>query len=349
MAQILALPNNLKEQTIVTVANAMKNGKEIPENYIHRGFDAVGLGVSLPLLEIPVIDISLLPSSPHELEKLRSALLSYGCFQAINHGFTEAFLNKIRHVARQFFALPEKQNYSKVGFARYKSSDDSENRALPWAEKLYLMLSTKDEETLKRWPQNPKPFQEILDEYSTKLQGMNEVLFKALARALDLEENIFWRLLGEEPELFARLNFYPPCPRPDLALGFKPHTDGSVITILLQENEVEALQVFKDNQWFRACILPQVLLVSIGDQAEIMSNGVLKSMLHRVVTNTERERVSMAVFCIPSLKQEIGPVKELVSETRPASYKKVKNYVDMFFQRYDRERTTIEAAKININ
>lgn len=104
-----------------------------------------------------------------------------------------------------------------------------------------------------------------------KLKNLNEFLLKAMARSLNLEENCFLRQYGESESasIVARFNFYPACPRPDLALGIKPHADASAITFLLQDKEVEGLQVLKDDQWFRVPVVPYSILVNVGDQVEV--------------------------------------------------------------------------------
>lgn len=56
-----------------------------------------------------------------------------------------------------------------------------------------------------------------------------------------------------------------------------------------------------------------------------MSNGAIKSTLHRVVTNSEKERVSIAMFYNPSNFKEVGPVEELVTADRPKLYKTTNN------------------------
>ncbi|KAF2318123.1 hypothetical protein GH714_041474 [Hevea brasiliensis] len=61
----------------------------------------------------------------------------------------------------------------------------------------------------------------------------------------------------------------------------------------------------------------------------IMSNGIFKSPVHRVVTNSEKERITVAVFCIPDSDKEIKPADALVNETRPRLYKNVKDYKSM--------------------
>ncbi|CAN1774757.1 Jasmonate-induced oxygenase 4 [Linum perenne] len=122
--------------------------------------------------------------------------------------------------------------------------------------------------------------------------------------------------------------------------------DASALTFLLQDKQVGGLQFLNGNEWFRVPIIPDALLVNVGDQVEIMSNGVFKSPVHRVVTNSEKERYSLAVFCIPSSEKEIKPAEGLISETRPALYKKVKDYVSIYFEYYQRGRRPIDAAMI---
>lgn len=77
-----------------------------------------------------------------------------------------------------------------------------------------------------------------------------------------------------------------------------------------------------------------------------MSNGIYKSPVHRVVTNREKERISVATFCIPGSDKEIQPVDRLVTDARPRLYKSVKKYVELYFDYYQKGRRPIEAALI---
>ncbi|XP_021277367.1 protein SRG1-like [Herrania umbratica] len=345
-------PVELQPQAQTVQELAATNRNDVPERYIRKGDNGGVLDDSFPLLDVPTVDFGLLASSTaggEELEKLRSALSSCGCIQAINHGITSAFLDELREVARQFFALPmeDKKKYSReIGSTEGYGNDMilSEHQTLDWTDRLYLILSPEDKRTLKFWPENPEAFRGILHEYSMKLQVVAQVLLKAMARSLNLEQNRFLHQYGDQATTQARFNLYPICPRPDLVLGVKPHADGSAITMLLQDKEVEDLQILKDDQWVSVPIIPQALLINVGDQVEIMSNGIFKSPLHRVVTNSERERITLAVFCVPHPDQEIEPVEELITEASPRSYKKVKDYVSIYFQYYQKGRRPIEAA-----
>ncbi|BFG29939.1 hypothetical protein CerSpe_162130 [Prunus speciosa] len=93
--------------------------------------------------------------------------------------------------------------------------------------------------------------------------------------------------------------------------------DATLITLLLQDKQVEGLQFLKDDQWFRAPIIPEALLINVGDQAEILSNGILKSPVYRVVINPDTERISLAAFCMPESDKEIEPLESLVNESTP--------------------------------
>ena len=76
----------------------------------------------------------------------------------------------------------------------------------------------------------------------------------------------------------------------------------------------------------------------VSYDAQIMSNGIFKSPVHRVVTNSERERISLAVFSSPDSDKEIEPIGRLFNDSRPRLYKKVKNYVDTYSNTTSRER-----------
>lgn len=57
---------------------------------------------------------------------------------------------------------------------------------------------------------------------------------------------------------------------------------------------------------------------------QIMSNGQYKSIEHRAVVNTERERLSIAAFHSPNIRTMIGPLPDLVKEDA-AKYKTINN------------------------
>ncbi|PON68551.1 Isopenicillin N synthase-like [Parasponia andersonii] len=77
-----------------------------------------------------------------------------------------------------------------------------------------------------------------------------------------------------------------------------------------------------------------------------MTNGVMKSPLHRVTTNVDKMRVSIAVLTEPDPEQEIGPVDSLVDEDRPKLYKTVKNYSYFNYVCFQKGVVAIDAMKM---
>lgn len=168
-----------------------------------------------------------------------------------------------------------------------------------------------------------------------------------MARSMNWEEACFLDLYREQGIMQARINFYPRCPRYNAVLGLKPHSDGGFITIVLQDREVEGLQVLKEDQWFKVPIIPDALLINLGDQAEIMTNGAFKSPIHRVVTNSDKERISMALFCLPGPDTEIQPAQELITRDKKRRYKCVKNYLaNYFFKNHQEGERPIDSVRL---
>ncbi|CAN4100181.1 unnamed protein product [Withania somnifera] len=332
------------------------HGEEPLGPYICRSGEYVDEKEDIVDTLIPIIDLNRLSSSTtsdkeheQELEKLRSALSSWGCFQGIGHGISASFLDKIRQISREFFRLPmeEKNKYAKsvVEFEGYGADPVPEQgQSLDWSDRLFLAVFPEDQRQYKLWPQNPTSFREVLEDYTEKMKMVTEITSKAMAKSLKLEENCFLEQFGKQAQLHARFNYYSPCQRPDLVLGLKPHSDGSGYTIILQD-EV-GLQVLKDGKWYTVPKDPTALLVLMADQMEIMSNGIFKSPVHRVLSNSERDRISVAVFYTPEVGKEIGPEDDLVNGDRPKIYKKVKDYADTHLTFYQRGMRALHTAHI---
>jgi isopenicillin N synthase-like dioxygenase len=68
---------------------------------------------------------------------------------------------------------------------------------------------------------------------------------------------------------------------------------------------------------------------------QIMSNGAYKSAEHRATVNSEKERISIAMFFLPQLQYEIGPAISLTNpeNNNPPLFKRIEmeKYVKDYF------------------
>ncbi|KAM3228272.1 hypothetical protein ACQJBY_059756 [Aegilops geniculata] len=286
-------------------------------------------------LVIPIVDVNRLamPDDVEEAAKLRSALQSWGLFVVTGHGMSKEFLDEILEATRKFFHLPleEKQKCGNV------------IDGVKFQNEGYGIDRIDSDEQILDW--------DLLHEYTLESGRVTMDVLKAMAKLLNQEEGFFINMVGERFKSYSRFTYYPPCPRPDLVNGLKPHTDNSVITLLLMDKDVGGLQVLKDGHWVDVPVLGNDLLVVVGEGMEIVSNAIFKAPWHRVVTSANKERLSLAMFYQPEPERIIGPPGVLVHEKRPAMFKKclVQILADGYWDAFAAGDRTVDFLNVRIN
>ncbi|KAL1224157.1 Protein SRG1 [Cardamine amara subsp. amara] len=316
----------------------------VPPKYVRSDEDKteVADGSSL-ITEIPIIDMKRLCSSTamnSEVEKLDFACKQWGFFQLVNHGIAPSFLDKVKSEIKDFFNLPMEEKKKlwqrpdeMEGFGQVFVV--SENQKLDWADLFVLTTQPSQLRKPHLFPKLPLPLRDTLEMYSAEVKSITKILLAKMAKALKMKPGEIEEMFDDDMMQTMRMNYYPPCPQPDQVLGLTPHSDADALTILLQLNEVEGLQIKKDGKWVRLKPLPDAFIVNVGDVLEIITNGIYRSIEHRAVVNSEKERLSVASFHIPGLNKVIGPVKSLVERQKAAIFKSVttKDYLNGFFSR----------------
>ena len=81
---------------------------------------------------------------------------------------------------------------------------------------------------------------------------------------------------------------------------------------------------------------------------QIVSNGVYKSIEHRVSLNFSKERLSVATFHSSNLNSELGPANSLVGPHNPAVFRRVmlEKYFKDFFARKLEGKSYLEQMRI---
>ncbi|XP_073267291.1 jasmonate-induced oxygenase 2 isoform X2 [Populus alba] len=301
--------NKLQEwpEPIVRVQSLSDSGTPlIPERYVKPPLERPSINSTASMdVSIPVIDLVGLYGDDHALraailDQIAIACREWGFFQVINHGVSPQLMDRAREAWRQFFHSPMevKQAYANTPktYEGYGSRLGVEKGAiLDWSDYYFLHYLPSTLKDCNKWPTIPADCREVLDEYGKQLVKLCGRLMKVLSINLGLgEERLQNAFGGENIGACLRVNFYPKCPQPDLALGLSSHSDPGGITLLLPDNHVPGLQV--------------------------LSNATYKSVEHRVIVNSSEERVSLAFFYNPKSDVPIEPLKELVAPDRPPLY-----------------------------
>ncbi|GMH19425.1 hypothetical protein Nepgr_021266 [Nepenthes gracilis] len=331
---------------------------QVPNRYVRPGQDLPVIPNTdvESLLQLPIIDMERLTSSDftssEELERLDHACKEWGFFQLIKHGVNSSLVEKLKKGVEEFFNLPieEKNKYNQLpgdveGFGQ--AFVVSEEQKLDWGDMFYIITLPTNIRKPHLLPNLPLQLREAIEAYAIELEKLALKLLEYMAKALKMEANEI-RTVYEGGMQGMRMNYYPPCPQPDLAIGLAPHSDIQGITILLQVNEVEGLEIKKDGRWFPAKPLSNAFLVNLGDSLEIVSNGIYKSIEHRATVNAEKERLSIATFYSPKLDGEIGPAPSLITSQTPALFKRVgvADFFKLFLSRELRGKSCVEQMRI---
>ena len=150
--------------------------------------------------------------------------------------------------------------------------------------------------------------------YADAMHTLQKKLMEVVLESLGLNANYLHEDIEEGSQVLA-VNCYPSCPEPDLALGMPPHTDYGTLTILNQSHQ--GLEIMDhDKKWHSVPFIEGALIVQLGDQSEVMSNGRYKSTPHRAILNVQKMRLSIASLHSLAIEKKIGPAPELVDEQK---------------------------------
>jgi len=261
------------------------------------------------------------------VQQIRKASIEWGGFQIINHGLPSALIEKMRRVASEFFALPveEKWKYStKIPtttidlFYGYGTKEFGTKGALDRGDQLRHKTWPLSARDYQQWPTNPASYRETEEEYVAEQTKLSKHLLELLSESLGLSPSYLIDFFGEEYSQIFLVNHYTPNPGSTPTEGIQKHSDFSALTILMQD--LAGLQFRKDGEWFAVEPIPDAYAINLGDQIEILTNGLYKSPEHRALLNSE-ERFSIASFISPPDDKLIAPIAELVTESQPIRYK----------------------------
>ncbi|OIW04785.1 hypothetical protein TanjilG_11087 [Lupinus angustifolius] len=326
------MENDKDTQKLTFEASSMQYQPNIPSQFIWPDHEKPCL--TSPELEVPAIDLKVfLSGNPQAISsacsQVHEACKKHGFFHIVNHGVDGKLKSQALNLLDDFFSmqLSKKQRAQrKVGeLCGYANSFIGRfSSKLPWKETLSFRYcadhssKTVEEYFVNVMGEDFKQLGIVYQNYCEAMSNLSLVIMELLGMSLGVGRKYF-REFFEGNESILRLNYYPPCQKPDLALGTGPHCDPTSLTILHQD-QVGGLQVFVDGTWYSVTPKEDAFVINIGDTFMALSNGIYKSCLHRAVVNNKIVRKSIAFFLCPNAEKVITPPKDLVNNENPRLY-----------------------------
>nr|AOA33448.1 gibberellin 2-oxidase 8 [Pseudostellaria heterophylla] len=276
--------------------------------------------------DLPLVDLGrLVSNSEEEREKCKREIVhaskEWGFFQVVNHGISRKILDEMTKEQKKVFSEPFKKKIKdncmnmRLSSGTYRWGTPSAKclTQLSWSEAFHIPLN--DISSCESHHVDKNNLSSTVSQFATTVSELAHKLANILAENLGHEGSTFLKDICLPSTCYLRMNRYPPCPKYYHVFGLMPHTDSDFLTILYQD-QVGGLQLVKDAKWIQVLPNPDALIVNIGDLLQAWSNGVYRSVEHRVVANKTVERLSIAYFLCPSYDAIIQSCKE------PPLYKK---------------------------
>lgn len=289
--------------------------------------------------EVPVIDFAGMLSGDEAakmrvVSAIRKAAEEIGFFYISNHGIPQALIDQAFALGASLFDLPlaEKLAIHKSHSAHHagytpllaENTDPANNGDLHECFDMVAELDGNAENPgaeLNLWPATLPALRPCMTEYFAAMMQLGRTLFEVVARSLGLPEDFFHPFLTR-PTAMLRINHYPPQPPQSdgSQIGIGAHTDYECFTILAQQPDVTALQIWNGHEWIAAPAIPGTFVVNIADQMQRWTNDIFASTRHRAINSSGKTRLSIPFFLGVNYETNIAPMPACVSAERPSRY-----------------------------
>ncbi|CBZ24009.1 oxidase-like protein [Leishmania mexicana MHOM/GT/2001/U1103] len=295
-------------------------------------------------MSLPVIDIAPLynDNKAHLLRvahAIDDACRTWGFFYITGHNIPKDRVEQLTGMAKKFFALPQEEklriNIEKTsgyhGYSTFGAEQLDSSKPSDWKEAFDMgfhmpldhpsVVAGKPLRGPNHHPTWIEGWTELMEQHYSDMQRLALLLMRALALALDIDEDFFVSKFHEPLSVF-RMIHYPELPDEKGRVVCGAHTDYGIVTLLYQDS-VGGLQVQNlQGEWMDAPSLEGSYVVNIGDMMEMWSNGRYKSTPHRVL-NQGVERISMPFFCQPNPETMVSCLPNCFDEANPPKFSDV--------------------------
>lgn len=274
---------------------------------------------------IPEIDIAAARSGEgaarvRAAAAIGAACASTGFFLLTGHGVAPDTIAAQFDRTKRFFDLPlpekqaltfgpERRGYEGLGAQTLDATAAPDRKeayycGIDWPTDHPYVLAGLDSYGRNRWPAQLPGFAEETAAYIQGQIALSLDVMRLLALSLDLQEEHFTPLF-HEPIASLRLIRYPAQAPHEPGFGAGAHTDWGAITLLAQD-DAGGLEVLNPaGRWIPVPPVPGAFVVNMGDLIPRWTGGRYRSIPHRVINRSGRQRHSMPFFLSPNFHARI--------------------------------------------
>lgn len=149
-----------------------------------------------------------------------------------------------------------------------------------------------------------------IEEAYRELQTLSTQLLSLLAVALGKEPGFFAHYLEDSVSTLRLLHYPAVTGEQRQELSCTEHTDSGLLTLLHQDGTGGLEVLNPEGEWVAAPYVSGSIVLNIGDLMAKVSGGRFKATMHRVRTETGRERYSVPFFFEPGVECVVKSVDD---------------------------------------
>eukprot|EP01084_Bolivina_argentea_P088016 158894_1 len=149
-------------------------------------------------------------------------------------------------------------------------------------------------------------------------------------------DKYFDELLGKNPSTHIGINYFNSNElNKNIKCGMVEHTDAGFLSMFVLNSR--GLQIQYDNQWIDIDYYPNKFIINLGAMLELLTNGIVKAIRHKVKTIENGERLSFGIFLNADIE---GNVYRLLQNNTLKPIKTVLQQFQDAFQEYLSDTST---------
>jgi isopenicillin N synthase-like dioxygenase len=300
----------------------------------------------MALQKIPTIDYQDFISNDIEkrnnfIQDLGDAFSQIGFVIVKNHGVSEKLRQQLFNVSKEIFEQPKEikikyEDLNNGGQRGYisKGRETAKGEKVPDLKEFWhIGQEVNDDPDLRAtYPDNiwmdEVPTMKTLSEkiYAT-FENTGRNLLRAIALYLELDENYFDTKIYNGNSVLRLLHYFPITNLDEVEIGAiraAAHGDINLITLLMGGSAKGLQAKNSDGDWVDVSPKENEIVINIGDMLHRLTNGRLKSTIHRVI-NLDKEsmrfpRYSAPFFLHPRGDMDLSCLSDCITEQNPKAF-----------------------------